>query len=180
MKKNLFIVLAAVFVVACQSAAPVVEQTNSNVVSKRTEGNATVLSHGPLAPKVTPMESAESQSKSKWKQSGDPIDTTEFDAAVKQAQGELNSKPNDADAKKNLAAAFLKRAVALTNARQYASALGDYRRVMKYDPGNAEAENWIDQIVSIYESLNREAPPAGEEPPPLPFDKNAKPGEKSL
>jgi hypothetical protein len=59
--------------------------------------------------------------------------------------------------------------VALTDARQYASALGDYRRVLKYDPNNSEAKNWIEQIIGIYDSLGRESPKEGDEPPPLPF-----------
>jgi len=61
--------------------------------------------------------------------------------------------------------------VALTDARQYASALGDYRRTLKYDPSNAEAKDWIERIVSIYDSINRESPKEGEEPPPLPMGK---------
>ena len=65
---------------------------------------------------------------------------------------------------------IMKRAVALTDARQYASALGDYRRAVKNDPENEEAKNWIDQIITIYGSLGRTPPPEGEEPPPLPFN----------
>jgi cytochrome c-type biogenesis protein CcmH/NrfG len=59
----------------------------------------------------------------------------------------------------------------LTDARQYASALGDYRKAIKLDPNNAEAKQWIEQIVMIYESINRDYPKEGEEPPPLAFKK---------
>jgi hypothetical protein len=41
--------------------------------------------------------------------------------------------------------------------------------VIKYDPKNEEARGWIDQIISIYNSINKEYPKEGEEPPPLPF-----------
>ena len=107
--------------------------------------------------------------KSKWTQSGDPIDTKEYDTAITAAEKAFNAKPSDAAAKKALADAYFKRAVALTDARQYASALGDYRRTIKHDPSNTEASDWIERIVSIYASINRGSPKEGEEPPPLPF-----------
>jgi hypothetical protein len=59
--------------------------------------------------------------------------------------------------------------MALTDARQYASALGDFRRALKYDPSSEEAKTWIDQIIKIYDSMNKEYPKEGEEPPPLPW-----------
>ena len=59
-----------------------------------------------------------------------------------------------------------------TVASEYASALGDYRRALKYDPTNAEAKEWVDQITMIYEGLRRPAPAEGQEPPPLPFKKS--------
>jgi len=80
--------------------------------------------------------------------------------------------PSDESAKKAVGDAFYKRADALTKARQYASALGDYRRALKYDPSNSDAKNWIDQIMMIYDSLGREAPPAGKEPAALPYGKS--------
>ena len=83
----------------------------------------------------------------------------------------LAGKANDPAAKKALADTYLKRGVALTEARQYASALGDYRRTIKYDPENTEAKEWIDKIIMIYDGMNKSYPKEGEEPPPLPFTK---------
>ena len=114
-----------------------------------------------------------SDAKTKWTQSGNPIDTTAFDADVKQAESKLKSNPKDESLKKSLAEAYVKRGVALTDARQYASALGDYRKALKLDPANETAKNWIEQIIGIYESINRSYPPEGEEPPPLPFKKES-------
>ena len=102
--------------------------------------------------------------KSKWTASGDPIDTTSFDSAVMAAEKTAGGKPSKA-----LGDAYYKRAVALTEARQYASALGDYRRALKNDPSNAEAKDWVDKIIMIYDSMNKTSPKEGEEPPPLPF-----------
>ena len=84
----------------------------------------------------------------------------------------MKAKSDDAS-KKALAQAYFERGVVLTEARQYASALGDYRRVLKLDPDHAESKKWIEQIVSIYSMHKKDAPKEGEEPPPLPFKKVA-------
>ena len=80
------------------------------------------------------------------------------------------AKPKDAAANSALAEAYFKRGFALTEARQYASALGDYRRTLKYDAANEEAKKWIEIITSIYNSKSQDYPKEGEEPPPLPFN----------
>lgn len=117
--------------------------------------------------------------KSQWTQGGDPIDTSKYDAAINEAEKELkqsaagknNGGPNVKTANQALAEAYFNRGVALTDARQYASALGDYRRALKFDPNDEEAKNWISQIISIYDSMNKQYPPEGQEPPPLPLKK---------
>ena len=105
----------------------------------------------------------------KWTQSGDPIDTKDLNEKIAAAERSLKAKPADEAAKKAVAEAYFERGTALTEARQYASALGDYRRVLKYDPDNTEAKEWIDQIIGIYGMLKKEYPKEGEEPPPLPW-----------
>ncbi len=92
---------------------------------------------------------------------------------VVKAEKDFKAKPKDDAAKKTLAVAYVNRGLALTDARQYASALGDYRKAQKLDPNNEDAKKWIDQIIGIYESINRDYPKEGEEPPPLPFKKEA-------
>lgn len=136
---------------------------NSTVVSSHSQGNSTVTANSTVVPK--------SETKSRWTQSGEPIDTTIFDAEIKQAESKLKAKPTDQTLKKSLAESFVKRGIALTDARQYASALGDYRRALKLDPSNEEAKKWIPQIIRIYDDINRTYPNEGEEPPPLPFKK---------
>jgi hypothetical protein len=103
--------------------------------------------------------------------SGTPIDTSKFDADIKQAEEKYNKNKNDNAAKMALAKAYLDRADALTEAAQYNSALGDYRRTLKYDPNNQDAKDWIKKIVEIYEGMGREVPKEGEERPPLPYEK---------
>ncbi|MEO7657996.1 MAG: hypothetical protein ABIV48_00140, partial [Pyrinomonadaceae bacterium] len=148
-------------------AKPVGQNTNVAALTTTPEKAQTAIAHSAENQQPTPV--APSNGQSKWTQSGDPIDTKEFDSAIMSAEKALSTKPADAAAKKHLADAYLKRAMALTDARQNASALGDYRRTIKYDPSNTEAKNWIDQIISIYTSINRSYPAEGEEPPPLPF-----------
>lgn len=102
---------------------------------------------------------------------GDAIDTTKYDAEIAQAEKDFQKKPNDAASRTALAHAYLKRAGALTKARQYRSALGDYRRTLKYDPDNEEAREMSGTITGIMKQMNRDIPAEGEEPPPLPYQK---------
>lgn len=162
--KKLIIAVTAFFSLSCGNAQMPIANSNSASSPRKPERTETVIAH--TTENQAPASNA---SKSRWTQSGDPINTIEFDAAIAAAQKELKAKAADPNAKKALGEAYLKRAVALTDARQYASALGDYRRVLKYDPENAEAKEWIGQIVSIYESMGRVSPKEGEEPPPLPY-----------
>ena len=110
-------------------------------------------------------------SSGKWSASGDPIDTTKFDKAIADAENNQKPTPADSAARTELAQAYFERGFALTEARQYASALGDYRRALKLDPNHEESKKWMDQIISIYSMLKKEPPKEGEEPPPLPFKK---------
>jgi tetratricopeptide (TPR) repeat protein len=121
----------------------------------------------------TSQKADQSDKKTKWTRSGNPIDVSEFNAAIAKAEKELKSNPNDVALKKNLSDAYTKRGVALTDARQYASAIGDYRRALKYNADNEEAKGWISQITGIYEMLKREVPKEGEEPEPLEFEKKS-------
>jgi len=110
----------------------------------------------------------------KWTPGGEAIDTQELDAAVMKAEKGLTARDSDPDTKKTLGEAFFRRAVALTEARQYAAAIGDYRRSLKNDPANTDAKTWIDKITTIYASMGKEPPKEGDEPPALPFTASEK------
>jgi tetratricopeptide (TPR) repeat protein len=161
--------MCALFVGACNSAPQPVVNSNSAVATpQKAEKTETVIAHS-TENQTAPANIDTGAGKTKWTQSGDPIDTSSFDTEIARAEKVVKSKPDDTAAKKALSEAYFKRADALTKARQYASALGDYRRSLKYDPDNAQAKEWIDQIIEIYGSLGRESPPEGQEPPPLPY-----------
>ena len=147
---------------ACGSAPrPVAENSTSNTAAPiSNERPQTAIAH--TTENGTPP--AANGEKSHWTQRGNAIDTSAYDEEIAKAE-----KSGD---KKVIATAYLKRANALTQSGQYASALGDYRKTVKNDPTNGEAQQWIMQITQIYDSMNREAPKEGEEPAPLPFKKD--------
>lgn len=169
--KFAIIAFSALFAAACNNAAsPVQSNSNSPSAGVATSGTPqTVIAHS-SENKQPPTATAPGE-KAKWTQSGDPIDTKSLDSAVTAAERALTTKPTNEVLKKTLAEAYFKRAVALTDARQYASAIGDYRRAFKNDPTKTEAKEWIDKIIMIYDGLNKSYPKEGEEPPPLQFTK---------
>lgn len=155
------------------------QSINTNASTAQVSDNSPLVSgHSQSSPhdsSAAPHTSAtvipKSEAKTKWTQSGTPIDTSALDAEVVKTEKDFKAKSKDEAAKKSLADAYLKRGVALTEVGQYASALGDYRRALKYDPNSAEAKTWIGKIIDIYQMINREPPKEGEEPPALPFKK---------
>ena len=99
---------------------------------------------------------------------GEAIDTAAYDARISQLEEQSKKKPNDEGVRKQLAQAYLERGNALTQARQYQPALGDYRRTLRLDPNNQEARYWSDTIIGILKQMNRDVPAEGAEPTPLP------------
>lgn len=158
----------ALLIVGCNRAAqPVV---NSNAPAPAHNDRAqTAIAHSTENQTPKPL----SGTGGKWTQSGDPIDTSKFDETIAKDEKAVKANASDQAAKEALGQAYFDRGFALTQARQYASALGDYRRALKYDPNHEDAKKWMEQILTIYGTLKKEAPPEGEEPPPLPFKKEA-------
>ena len=174
MKKVLILNFIALIFTAC-GTSPQINSTNISTMQNANNGSV-VSSHSTensAVPNATIVP--KSETKTKWTQSGNPIDTSKFDADIAIAEKNSKAKPKDESAQKTLAEALVNRGLALTDARQYASALGDYRKAQKLDPTNEDAKKWIAQIIGIYESINRDYPKEGEEPPPLPFKKDGKP-----
>ena len=168
--KTAIICLSICLAFGCNAAKPIAQSNNSAVTTGTPEKAQTAIAHSSENQTPNPVAPASGE-KSKWTASGDPIDTTAMDSAIMAAEKTSSAKPADPASKKALGAVFYKRAVALTEARQYASALGDYRRAFKNDPTNTEAKEWIEKITMIYDGLKKESPKEGEEPPPLPFTK---------
>ena len=169
--KQLLYVLPLLYLAACTSASrPVVNSEQPANVRSQSNEVKSVIAH---SSEGQPRPSANSNgAPGKWSRSGDPVDTSAYDKAIATAEKEHKARPGDDDAKKALAEAYFERGFALTEARQYASALGDYRRALKLDPDHVESKKWVEQIQKIYSSINKTAPGEGEEPAPLPLKKD--------
>src|SRR2546423_1556516 len=100
---------------------------------------------------------------------GEAIDTSKYDAEIKRLEKQAEMRPGDDASRLALAKAYLARGNALTQARQYRAALGDYRRALRYDPDNEEARQWAATITGILQQMGREVPTEGNEPAPLPM-----------
>ena len=178
MKKKYFLIVLSIMFVACGGSSPKVSKIKQTGETANDRQRETVAAHTVKKEKeketgYLPNEQfvKKSEKKTKWTRSGDPIDTSIFDDKIAATEKALKANPGNAIKKAALADAYFKRGMALTRARQYASAIGDYRRALKYDPRHAESKEWIAKIVGIYNSMNREIPKEGEEPAALEFKK---------
>jgi tetratricopeptide (TPR) repeat protein len=174
--KTTLIALTCLAFAACNSSAPTpVANSSANTSADRPMRSGQMQQQNTIAHTTEnqPPRTASNTISGPRASGGEPIDTAKFDGVIAEAEKTVKSKPDDDQAKKTLAQAYFDRAFALTQppARQYAAALGDYRRALKYDPNHDESKQWIDQISMIFRSLGKEPPKEGEEPAPLPFKK---------
>lgn len=161
----LSLIFIASVAVACGGSQPANQTANSVAPAEpRTAGAMAVPSHGSSAPAT---EAPAADGRSKWRQSGTPVDAAKVDADIARAEKEFKGAEGNSAKKKALANAYFARGELLRDNAQYASALGDYRKTLKHDPSNAKAKERIEEIVGIYNSMNREYPPEGEEPEAL-------------
>jgi hypothetical protein len=95
MKNFIFLGLLSLALTACAGNAPTVSQQpvgNANTFNK--QDTQTVAAH--TTENSLPSSSApKTDGKSKWTQSGNPIDTTAFDAEIEKAEKNLKAKPKD-------------------------------------------------------------------------------------
>jgi len=174
MKKIAIFSLAVLALAGCNNSAETatntaVKNTNGTIVSSQKNDNSLVVSsHSTTKTETTAPTNSSSMSSPNQQ----AIDVSEMTAKIEKADKEYKAKPTDEKAKKALADAYFERAFALTKAAQYRAALGDFRKGLKLNPDDKEAKDMHDQIISIFESIGRTPPKEGEEPTPLPFDKN--------
>jgi tetratricopeptide (TPR) repeat protein len=118
--------------------------------------------HGGDTPVTPPATSAAPNSAAK-----PGIDTAALDTKIERAEAKAKAKGATQDDKLAVAAAYLQRANVYRDAGQpmlYKFALGDYRRALRYQPDNEEARAKMEEIVSIYKSMNKPVPENGNEP----------------
>ena len=166
MKKLLLFSFLAVFLFGCQTASePVKQVKDTNVTAEKSGSLPTISSHSqnnataPPAPMGAKPEGASPMMK--------PLDVSKMTADIEKAKAGYDKTPKDETAKMTLAKAYFVRASALTGVAQYRAALGDYRKGLKLDPTDEPAKKMHDEIIRIFESIGREAPKEGEEPPPM-------------
>lgn len=163
-KKVLLIPVASLMFAACGGSTASVN--NSAVPAPKTNSNdvPVVSSHSTDKPASAPSSNAPASASQPASPNQMAVDVKEVNAKIEKADKDLKAKPTDAAAKKALADAYFERAFALTKAAQYRAALGDFRKGLKLDSTNKEAQDMHDQIISIFKSIGREPPKEGEEP----------------
>ncbi len=146
---------------ACAGTSPASNQSAPNTNAETAAASPSPSPSIPATPTVTTSTTNTG--------SGEPIDTSKYDEEIKRLEKQAGMRPGDDAARLALAKAYISRGNALTQARQYRSALGDYRRALRYDPDNEEAQQWAATITGILKQMGREVPTEGNKPEPLPM-----------
>ena len=150
------LVCASLLLASCGGANPPVTKQNSNAPANTAQ---TSLQHGTspsanlgvtsshgggTAAGAGPATSAPAKA---------PVETPELDAKIEKATAKAKASGASAADKKAAASAYLARGnfyYLAGNPMLYRYALGDFRRVLRYDPGNGEAKAKIKEIEDIY------------------------------
>jgi hypothetical protein len=94
-----------------------------------------------------------------------PVETPELDAKIEKAATKAKAPGASAADREAAAAAYLERGnfyYTAGNPMLYKYALGDFRRVLRFDPGNEEAKKKVKQIEDIYTySIHKPIPDNG-------------------
>lgn len=137
-------------------------QTTNTPPVATDDGSLVAPAHGGSNSASTPPASS---NPSAGEQTG--IDTSALDAKIAQAEEKAHAKNATQADKLAAAAAYMERADIFMNAGRptlYKYALRDYRRTLRYQPDNQQAQNSVKTIVDIYKSLGRPVPELGTEP----------------
>jgi len=170
MKKIIIPIFLMLVSIGCSNATQ--PTANTNVSTQKSGNSPVVSSHSSETEKAVPAQQSKADSNVSPKDSSPmakPIDVSQMTADVEKAEKSFKQNQKDEKAKENLTKAYFVRAFALTEAAQYRAALGDFRKGLKLSPNDVEAKAMHDRIIDIFQnSLRREPPKEGEEPPPLP------------
>ena len=170
MKKIIIPIFLMLVSIGCGNATQ--QTANTNVSTQKSGNSLVVSSHSSETEKAVPAQQSKADSNVSPKDSSPmakPIDVSQMTADVEKAEKSFKQNQKDEKAKENLTKAYFVRAFALTEAAQYRAALGDFRKGLKLRPNDAEAKAMHDRIIDIFQSIGREPPKEGEEPPPLAF-----------
>jgi len=158
------IICATLSVAACNPA------TNENTSAPSNTSNANAPATNATPSGVPPVSSAHGGAPATpaapagANEKPEGVDTAALDDKIDKLEVKVKAGSATAADKKALADVYLQRANTYRDAgspRLYKFALGDYRRVLRYDPTNAEAKAKMDEIISIYNSMGRPVPTNG-------------------
>jgi hypothetical protein len=144
--------LSATLLTSCGGNAPAPTAARN---SNNTNANAqTSIQHGPSSSNPGVISShGNTGGPAAAVPAAAPVDTPELDAKIEKATAKAKAPGASAADKKAAAAAYIERGnfyYSAGNPMLYRYALGDFRRVLRYDPDNAEAKEKIKQIEDIY------------------------------
>ncbi|HEV2706451.1 MAG TPA: hypothetical protein VGV59_11040 [Pyrinomonadaceae bacterium] len=156
--------LAAAVSLAASCGGGELKRADSNT-TKQNSNASTTLAHGPSQTPAPPISSAHGGAQAPAASSEKPsLATPELDAKIERAEARAKAAGATASDKKAAAEAYFERADTYREAgspQLYKFALGDYRRGLRYDPTDADAKAKMEEIVQIYQSMNRPVPPNG-------------------
>lgn len=172
--------LSLAVLAACTSADQRASNTNTSTTTNQrsattqTTNTASAANEVPVAPAhgdATPAPAAANSSSSANTNSAtnEPtgIDTAALDTKIEKAEAKAKAKQATQADRLAAASAYLERADVFMNAGRpalYKYALRDYRRTLRYQPDNKQAQESAETIVSIYKSMGRPVPELGNEP----------------
>lgn len=156
---------------ACTNSPQTAQNQNVNKPAQNATNSLVTSSHSTDKPVPSNSTNSGAPSSPSSASMGEAVDVSEQTANIEKAEKAYKSKSTDGKLKSDLAAAYFKRAFDLTGARQYRSALGDFRKGLKLNPNDEDAKAMHDQIIKIFKDMGREPPKEGEEPPPLSLNK---------
>ncbi|MFL6336700.1 MAG: hypothetical protein ACJ754_25645, partial [Pyrinomonadaceae bacterium] len=150
------LLMAAALLGSCGGNAPAPSAArNANAPASNAQ---TSIQHGPSSsnPGITSSHGGTASAPSGADAASERalVDTKELDARIKSAAEKAQAPGAAAADKKAAADAYLARGNVYWsggNPKLYKYALADFKKVLKYDPANAEAQEKIDTIVGIYQ-----------------------------
>jgi len=169
LKSFTFAALCATALLAgCGAPQPKVANQNSNAASS----NATTsIQHGPSTSNMgvasshgTADSNAATAANAGAAATKPPVETPELDAKIQKAEAKAKAAGASDSDKKAAAAAYFERADFYRDQGMpalYKFALADYKCGLNYDAGAADARAKMNEIVSIYQSMNRPVPEVG-------------------
>jgi len=157
--------LASALLASCGAPQPKVSSQNSNSAAANAQ---TSIQHGPSSSNMG-VASSHGVGDSNAAPGGGatakpPVDTPELDAKIQKAEAKAKAAgAGDAD-RKAAAAAYFERADFYRDQGMpalYKFALADYKCGLNYDANAREAREKMDEIIRIYQSMNRPVPEVG-------------------